>query len=94
MAPGGSACKDVIESHPKTLKYDVAVTKIDKNVTRIASGKHGMQSTNGVHELLECPVCTTLMYPPIYQVCFHFSVFNSMDINDRFTSYCMMGINN
>ncbi|KAL8258674.1 hypothetical protein R6Q59_026627 [Mikania micrantha] len=67
MAPGGSACKDVIESHPKTLKYDVAITKTDKSVTRIATGKHGMQSTNGVHELLECPVCTTLMYPPIHQ---------------------------
>ena len=56
MAPGGGVCKDVIESHPKTLKYDVATTKTDKSVTRIAagvSGKHGMQSTNGVHELLE-----------------------------------------
>lgn len=74
MAPGGGVCKDVIESHPKTLKYDVATTKTDKSVTRIAtgvSGKHGMQSTNGVHELLECPVCSTLMYPPIHQVCFY-----------------------
>ena len=68
MAPGGGVCKDVIESHPKTLKYDVATTKMDKNITRVATGKHGIQSTNGVHELLECPVCTTLMYPPIHQV--------------------------
>jgi len=25
-----------------------------------------------VHELLECPVCTNSMYPPIHQVCFLF----------------------
>lgn len=31
-------------------------------------GKNGLYSTNGVHELLECPVCTNLMYPPIHQV--------------------------
>ncbi|GKB52909.1 hypothetical protein Tco_0903662 [Tanacetum coccineum] len=70
MAPEGGVCKDVIESHLKTLKYDVATTKTDKNITRMAtgvSGKHGMQSTNGVHELLECHVCSTPMYPLIRQ---------------------------
>lgn len=25
--------------------------------------------TTSVHELLECPVCTNSMYPPIHQVC-------------------------
>ena len=25
-------------------------------------------STTSVHELLECPVCTNYMYPPIHQV--------------------------
>lgn len=70
MAPGGGVWKDVIESRPKMLKYDVATTKMDKNITRVATGKHGIQSTNSVHELLECPVCTTLMYPPIHQVGF------------------------
>ncbi|CAN6999481.1 unnamed protein product [Brassica oleracea var. botrytis] len=28
-----------------------------------------LEKGNGVHELLECPVCTNLMYPPINQVC-------------------------
>ncbi|KAI4388179.1 hypothetical protein MLD38_000532 [Melastoma candidum] len=40
-------------------------------------------STTRVHELLECPVCTNSMYPPIYQVfhcfgqylCLHFEAF-------------------
>ncbi|GKA33902.1 hypothetical protein Tco_0720331 [Tanacetum coccineum] len=71
MALGGGVCKDVIESHLKTLKYDVAITKTDKNITRMdigVSGKHGMQSTNDVHELLECPVCSTPMYHLIRRV--------------------------
>lgn len=89
MAPGGGVCKDVIESHPKTLKYDVATTKTDKIISRTApgaSGKHGIQSTNGVHELLECPVCTTLMYPPIHQVCF-VPTYHLIGINDKSTIF-------
>ncbi|PWA96389.1 K+ efflux antiporter 3 [Artemisia annua] len=84
MAPGGGVCKDVIESHPTTLKYDVATTKTDKSVTRIATGvsrKHGMQSTNGVHELLECPVCSTLMYPLIHQIVKHPAATSSHCVN-------------
>lgn len=32
-----------------------------------SSVKVGSTSTSGVHELLECPVCTNSMYPPIHQ---------------------------
>ena len=32
-------------------------------------------SPTSVHELLECPVCTNSMYPPIHQVC-HFLQLN------------------
>ncbi|KAI0499403.1 hypothetical protein KFK09_020306 [Dendrobium nobile] len=32
-----------------------------------SSIKVGISSTSGVHELLECPVCTNSMYPPIHQ---------------------------
>lgn len=31
---------------------------------------NGPGSTTSVHELLECPVCTSSMYPPIHQVCY------------------------
>ena len=31
-----------------------------------------------VHELLECPVCTNSMYPPIHQVGSHFLIFVSL----------------
>lgn len=31
-----------------------------------------------VHELLECPVCTNSMYPPIHQACFFHQFFNLM----------------
>ncbi|KAI8014323.1 E3 ubiquitin-protein ligase SINAT5 [Camellia lanceoleosa] len=27
-----------------------------------------IQPTTSVHELLECPVCTNSMYPPIHQI--------------------------
>lgn len=78
MAPGGGVCKVVVESHPKYVKYDVVLAKAEKNNTPIKNAvglaeKHRMPSTNGVHELLECPVCMSLMYPPIYQVCTYFT---------------------
>ncbi|CAK9169949.1 unnamed protein product [Ilex paraguariensis] len=71
MAPGGGVCK-VVESHPKYANYDITAAKAEKRSTQIKSNsgwgeKHGMPSTNGVHELLECPVCKNLMYPPIHQ---------------------------
>ena len=74
MAPGGSACKEVVESHTPVADYDIATTKSESNTTTMKSavsfvGKHGIHSNNGVYELLECPVCTNLMYPPIHQVC-------------------------
>lgn len=74
MAPDGGVCKQVVESHPKHVKYDAGMGKMEKNstLTKSAIGlgeKHRIPSTNGVHELLECPVCASLMYPPIYQVC-------------------------
>ena len=31
----------------------------------------GMPPGTSVHELLECPVCTGSMYPPIHQVLIH-----------------------
>lgn len=81
MAPGGSACKEVVESHSIIADYGLATMKAETNTTSNASkttntviGKHGISTTNGVHELLECPVCTSLMYPPIHQVRFLFLV--------------------
>lgn len=41
-----------------------AVSKSTLTVTRKAAGT----SASSVHELLECPVCTNSMYPPIHQV--------------------------
>ncbi|KAB2045272.1 hypothetical protein ES319_D01G149100v1 [Gossypium barbadense] len=71
MAPGGSACKEV-ESYPAVADYAIATTKPESNSMTTKSsfgfvGKHGIQSNNGVYELLECPVYKNLMYPPIHQ---------------------------
>lgn len=73
MAPGGSTFKEVLDSHSVVSEYDVAVkSESTSTVTKASYGlgkKVAVYSTNGVHELLECPGCTNLMYPPIHQVC-------------------------
>ena len=78
MAPGGSTFKEVLESHSTVSDYDIAIkSESTSTVTKTSpglGGKNGVYSTNGVHELLECPVCTSLMYPPIHQVCLQFAV--------------------
>lgn len=81
MAPGGSAFKEALESNSTGLDYEVKMAKVESNNKPAKSssgsiGKYGMHSSNGVYELLECLVCTNLMYPPIHQVC-HFSYFCS-----------------
>ncbi|KAJ0246710.1 E3 ubiquitin-protein ligase SINAT2 [Hirschfeldia incana] len=75
MAPGGSALKEVLESTSTGMDYEVKIARVESNnsnnkPTKSSSagvGKYGMHSNNGVYELLECPVCTNLMYPPIHQ---------------------------
>ncbi|KAF7148446.1 hypothetical protein RHSIM_Rhsim03G0004500 [Rhododendron simsii] len=72
MASGGGVCKEVFESHPTFSNYDIIKPKVEKNSTPLKSvtvvgGKHGMPLSNIVHELLVCPVCSSLMYRPIHQ---------------------------
>jgi E3 ubiquitin-protein ligase SIAH1 len=37
--------------------------------TIVVGGPTAIAPATSVHELLECPVCTNSMYPPIHQVC-------------------------
>ncbi|KAK6233466.1 hypothetical protein QUC31_005872 [Theobroma cacao] len=73
MAPGGGICKDVIESRVAFADYDMATSSMElrgsplRKAATGLGGNLGATSTNDVHELLECPVCVNLMYPPIYQ---------------------------
>lgn len=72
MAPGGGVCKEVFESRPTFANYDIIKPKVEKNSTPVksvivAGEKHGMPLSNRVHELLVCPVCSSLMYHPIHQ---------------------------
>ncbi|KAJ9697827.1 hypothetical protein PVL29_007109 [Vitis rotundifolia] len=73
MAPGGGICKEVCESRSAYADYDVPTANLElrsspfRKATTGVGGKHGMPSTSGVHELLECPVCMDLMHPPIHQ---------------------------
>lgn len=39
------------------------------NNSAVNGGPTATAPATNVHELLECPVCTNSMYPPIHQVC-------------------------
>ena len=55
---------DEDEIHHHQIQPQFASSKPRNNV--VSSGIH---PTTSVHDLLECPVCTNSMYPPIHQVC-------------------------
>ncbi|XP_057955620.1 E3 ubiquitin-protein ligase SINAT2-like [Malania oleifera] len=71
MAPGGSICNEV--GSFSFTDTDIGTTNVELRSSPFRkspgsfSGKLGMSSTNGVYELLECPVCMDLMCPPIHQ---------------------------
>ncbi|PIA25859.1 hypothetical protein AQUCO_10500002v1 [Aquilegia coerulea] len=70
MATGSNICMDISESQFEDT--GILTTNILENVqhskpSNASSVKSGISSTNGVHELLECPVCTKSMFPPIHQ---------------------------
>lgn len=53
-------------------KYPLKPQNISNNIAGLVQG---IVPATSVHELLECPVCTNSMYPPIHQVCLFFSFF-------------------
>lgn len=72
--PGGNAFKESLESNSTGLDYEFKMSKAEASnkparSASVSIGKYGIHSSNGVYELLECLVCTNLMYPPIFQVC-------------------------
>lgn len=62
---------DGMEEEEATTHLHHPFSKPHSNHTNISSS---IAPATSVHELLECPVCTNSMYPPIHQV-LHFSVF-------------------
>ncbi|ONK55779.1 uncharacterized protein A4U43_C10F900 [Asparagus officinalis] len=71
MAAAGNICMDVPESQTsdgeqsadRSELRDVPLSKSSS----VSGVKAIVSSSSGVHELLECPVCTNSMYPPIHQ---------------------------
>lgn len=45
-----------------------SVSKHHSNNSNVNAASGLLPTTTSVHELLECPVCTNSMYPPIHQV--------------------------
>lgn len=68
----GGNCQDVPESETSDYESSIASSELENfQLTKPIVGssvKAGVSPTSGVHELLECPVCTNSMYPPIHQV--------------------------
>ena len=55
-----------------------------KKIASAMSGNLGTTSNNEVHELLECPVCMNLMYPPIHQVTRQIHTFGFLSLLEDF----------
>ncbi|KAK4384845.1 E3 ubiquitin-protein ligase SINAT3 [Sesamum angolense] len=60
-----------VTSHPHNSHHSHPNQYSSKPINIISSGR----APTSVHELLECPVCTNSMYPPIHQVCSFFISF-------------------
>lgn len=72
MAPGGNAYQDVTESRGTLADYGMKASNMEVSSSAFrkcasVGGRPGMASDSAVHDLLECPVCMNLMYPPIHQ---------------------------
>uniref|UniRef100_A0A6N2M6U4 RING-type E3 ubiquitin transferase n=1 Tax=Salix viminalis TaxID=40686 RepID=A0A6N2M6U4_SALVM len=76
MAPGGFLSEEDIESRIAYSEHDsghmaTSATELRGSRFRKAAtpntGNLGKQSTSNMQDLLECPVCFTIMYPPIFQ---------------------------
>ncbi|XXG51349.1 hypothetical protein AAC387_Pa02g5145 [Persea americana] len=73
MAPDTSICKEVPKFHSIHADYsksnaNTEVQKVPSTKSGTASiGRPGISSSNGVHELLDCHICMSMMYPPIHQ---------------------------
>ena len=77
--------EDEIQPHPPLFNIHSQFSssaKTSHNINHFTNHTHNNNNnaplvppSTSVHELLECPVCTNSMYPPIHQVLFLFSLF-------------------
>jgi E3 ubiquitin-protein ligase SIAH1 len=73
MAPGDLKM-DILESPMREegdTPSNIEESKVESKNPLLTLGRKTSSTvahTNSVHELLECPVCTNSMYPPIHQV--------------------------
>ncbi|KAL3692597.1 hypothetical protein R1sor_006248 [Riccia sorocarpa] len=71
MAPPSTTCTEVLESPSRKGETPSSVAEVETmfipKISLSNPGKPGATPASSVHELLECPVCTNSMYPPIHQ---------------------------
>ncbi|CAL1386168.1 unnamed protein product [Linum trigynum] len=67
MAPGGTTCKEEITfTDCDTMTFSADSSAPFRKAAPLSGGSLGTSTCN-VQDLLECPVCMNLIYPPIYQ---------------------------
>lgn len=77
-------------SHPNPFSQFSSSKPSHTNIS--SNNLNGMviNPTTSVHELLECPVCTNSMYPPIHQV---FSLSSSLSASSYFDAFFISRFN-
>jgi hypothetical protein len=75
-----SSDEDEVARHPRSFSKNMITGGSGAGSAGAATHGPGVFQTSNVHELLECPVCTHSMFPPIHQVLFLPFFFCSMEI--------------
>lgn len=72
MDTGDGMYKEVKDSRMAIADNIMSTSSMELRGSPFRKGATRTPYTNEVQELLECPVCMNLMYPPIYQVYYFF----------------------
>ncbi|GAA0173051.1 ubiquitin-protein ligase [Lithospermum erythrorhizon] len=91
MVPGSSSIDDV-ESRVSVSDYGIAAENVE--YSNMPFRKLGKTSNTAVHELLECPVCMNMMYPPILQCPNGHTVCSKCKSKVRFCPICRHELGN
>lgn len=81
-----------LSHHPPQFSASKPPNPIAANVSPVTNivGPTAIAPATSVHELLECPVCTNSMYPPIHQVCLF--GFLSLSLIALYWGWCMAAL--
>lgn len=73
MSYGGDVRNEVPDA-ASTILEDDAPSELNSRPKKRATLKPRISSTNSLHELFQCPVCSNALCPPIIQVSYNLSL--------------------